>query len=98
VEKYQAVVFQKQSPIVSNRILSTGEQIEEFFFLGLRQKVGVDLGKARQLWGKRALLPWQSAIESLLKDGLVSQKRERIYLPESSYLISNEIFQEFLQA
>ena len=74
------------------------EQVEEFFFLGLRQKGGVDLAQARRQWGKAALGPWETKIAAMHEDGLVVRKMDRIFLPEESYLVSNEIFQEFLLA
>jgi oxygen-independent coproporphyrinogen-3 oxidase len=98
VEKYQEMLAQNQSPIVTNRELTQVEQVEEFFFLGLRQKGGVDLAQARRLWGGAALGPWESKIAAMLEDGLVERQMDRISLAEEAYLVSNEIFQEFLLA
>ena len=98
VEKYQEIVARKESPIATNKKLSTVEQVEEFFFLGLRQKGGVDLAQARRQWGKAALGPWETRIAAMHEDGLVIRQMDRIFLPEDAYLVSNEIFQEFLLA
>src|SRR5690349_1091928 len=51
VDEYQEVILRGISPIMENKKLSAEEQLEEFFFLGLRQKNGVNLQTARDQWG-----------------------------------------------
>jgi len=84
------------SPIVGVRKLSPEEQVEEFFFLGLRQVEGVSLVPARARWGKDLLSRWQGSIEGLTRHGLLRMAGDNFRLAENAYLVSNEVFQEFV--
>lgn len=95
-ETYQARLAQGESPIAESRSLSSQEQIEEFFFLGLRQCQGVDLEWARTRWGAARLAPWAHRISALQDDGLLERRDQRLRLPEQAYLVSNEVFEQFL--
>jgi oxygen-independent coproporphyrinogen-3 oxidase len=87
-----------QSPIDEFRILTLDEQVEEFFFLGLRQVEGVDLELARAHWGASHLRRWEEKIQALVKEGWLGCQRERVRMARHAYLVSNEIFQEFVSA
>ena len=95
--QYAACVADGNLPISEWEVLTEAEQIEEFFFLGLRQSGGVDLGAAARRWGRAALEPWQSRIDSLVQAGLLNKQGSRqLHLAPEAYLLSNEVFQEFL--
>lgn len=95
-ERYAALVEQGASPIADRRALTPTEQIEEFFFLGLRQREGVDVARARERWGREYLAPWEARIAALAGEGWLERRGAAVALPERTYLVSNEIFQEFL--
>ncbi|MGD0125951.1 MAG: radical SAM family heme chaperone HemW [Terriglobia bacterium] len=84
------------TPIGEVRRLSPKEQVEEFFFLGLRQAQGVSLRAARKQWGDDLLSRWQGRIETLTQNGLLTTSGDNFRLAESAYLVSNEVFQEFV--
>ncbi len=86
-----------RSPMTGVRKLSPEEQLEEFFFLGLRQVEGVSLEQARKCWGKDSLSRWRGRIDALTQDGLLNMAGDNIRLAEKAYLVSNEIFQEFVE-
>jgi len=86
-----------RSPIAGVRKLSPEEQLEEFFFLGLRQVEGVSLDLARKQWGKDMVSRWQGRIKTLTQDGLLTMSGDNIRLAKTAYLVSNEIFQEFVE-
>jgi oxygen-independent coproporphyrinogen-3 oxidase len=86
------------SPIEEIRILSPEEQIEEFFFLGLRQMEGVDLAWARLRWGSEHIKPWEDKTLSLAREDRLVREGDHLRLPRDSYVVSNEIFQEFVSA
>lgn len=96
VGRYAAKLTAEQSPIAEFHHLSPEEQLEEFFFLGLRQSEGVDLMLASDRWGPGWLARWEETISNLTKEGWLERKSETVRLKESAYLISNQIFQEFL--
>jgi oxygen-independent coproporphyrinogen-3 oxidase len=85
-----------RSPIVDVRKLSPQEQVEEFFFLGLRQVEGVSLVRARVRWGNDLLSRWQGSIEALAQNGLLRMAGDSLRLAETAYLVSNEVFREFV--
>lgn len=95
-ESYAALVERGASPIAECRQLAESEHIEEFFFLGLREREGVNLAGARARWGRERLAPWEIKIGALTAAGWLKQRDETVALAARSYLVSNEIFQEFL--
>jgi putative oxygen-independent coproporphyrinogen III oxidase len=95
-EVYAANLARGESPIAERRQLSIVEQIEEFFFLGLRQREGVCLGYARNRWGDALLARWRPRIDALVRDRLLESGDGWVRLTPSAYAISNEVFREFL--
>ncbi|HMD99632.1 MAG TPA: radical SAM family heme chaperone HemW [Terriglobia bacterium] len=93
-EIYAAKIGRGESPIAETRTLSVNEQLEEFFFLGLRQRRGVDLAVAVKRWG--SIARWSDKIARLEQEGWIERRDQSIHIPERAYLVSNEIFQEFL--
>ena len=86
-----------RSPLAGVCKLSPQEQLEEFFFLGLRQVEGVSLEAARKRWGTDLVSRWQGRIEILAQDGLLTATGDNIRLAKTAYLVSNEIFKEFVE-
>jgi oxygen-independent coproporphyrinogen-3 oxidase len=98
VQRYLATLGLGESPVDEFRTLTPEEQVEEFFFLGLRQVEGVDLELARERWGAEYLKRWEDKIENLVHEGWVVSRGGRVRLVPHAFLISNEIFQEFISA
>ncbi len=96
VEDYQRKLARGESPIAQRRQLGTDEQIEEFFFLGLRQRRGVDPAAAGRRWGEERLRRWEPVIASLVEEGWIERQAGMIRLPERAWLVSNEILERFL--
>jgi len=93
---YIAKLAQACSPIAEVRRLSPAEQLEEFFFLGLRQAEGVSLASVREQWGVELLSRWQPRIEALTENGLLTKSGDNFRLAKTAYLVSNEVFREFV--
>jgi oxygen-independent coproporphyrinogen III oxidase len=96
VQRYLEQLSTGLAPIEECRILTVEEQVEEFFFLGLRQADGVNLNLARERWGTAYLKRWEEKIQNLVSSGRVVSRGDRIHLARGTYIISNEIFQEFV--
>jgi oxygen-independent coproporphyrinogen-3 oxidase len=94
--EYTAALARGEIPMAEFQTLSPEQWIEEYFFTGLRQAAGVDWPRA--LEGKEAgeTQRWQATIDSLLERGLLERRGKTVRLAEPAYLISNEVFQEFL--
>lgn len=95
-EVYREKLARGESPIAEVRSLSSEEQLEEFFFLGLRRREGVDLALASHRWGRHQVSRWEARITELAREGWLERRADHVRLPERAYLVSNEIFQEFL--
>lgn len=96
VQIYMAKLDAGQSPIDEFHASTVEEQVEEFFFLGMRQTEGVDLQWARTRWGSDRLAPWEEKLQVLAREGWVVFRPPRARLARQAYLVSNEIFQEFV--
>lgn len=94
---YLAKLARRESPITQHQRLTSEEQVEEYFFLGLRQTAGVSLREAESRWGKRLVNPWMDTIHTLVGHGHMEEASGRIRLTKDAYLISNEVFQEFVR-
>jgi oxygen-independent coproporphyrinogen-3 oxidase len=96
VQSYLTKLKAAQPPIDEFRILTAEEQVEEFFFVGLRQVEGINLDRARERWGTGYLERWEDKIQNLAQEGWVVFNGDRVRMAPHAYLISNEIFQEFV--
>jgi oxygen-independent coproporphyrinogen III oxidase len=77
--------------------LSTAQQFEEAWFLGLRMNEGVDLAALKQEFGSEMLEPATRTVERLVDDGLLIADGARVRLTSRGRLLSNDVFQEFLE-
>ena len=98
VRDYMSRVEAGQPAINTCRTLTVTEEVEEFFFLGLRQVEGVNLSVARGRWGVDRLKPWEGKIQRLAMEGWLLREGDQVCMARHAYLISNEIFQEFVSA
>lgn len=75
----------------------TGQALEESFFLGLRLNRGVNLEKLRQQFG-HAVETFLPVIHELVLAGMLSQEAYSIQLTPRGRLLSNEVFERFIDA
>jgi len=97
-ELYSTQLACGKSPIAELRRLTPEEQLEEFFFVGLRQTNGVYLSDASRRWGEAAVSRFRPVINDLRARGLLQVEDERIRMADDAFIFSNEVFQEFLLA
>jgi len=76
--------------------LSPTLQHEEAWFLGLRTNAGVDVAALEREFGRAMIEPAMVTVRKLVKDGLLIFDGERARLTARGRLISNDVFQEFL--
>jgi len=77
--------------------LSPARQHEEAWFLGLRLNQGVDIRALTREFGSELVAPALETVERLVDDGLLLFDGERVRLTSRGRLISNDVFQEFLE-
>jgi len=75
--------------------LSAARQVEEAWFLGLRLNAGVHVAEIEREFGAQpgAL----QAVQKLVADGLLSLDGKFVRLTRQGQLLSNEVFQQFLE-
>src|SRR6266568_2811872 len=93
---YRMKIERGDSPIAKLGRLTDTEQLEEFFFLGLRESAGVELQAVRRRWGREAEETMARIVEELTARQLLARENGRVRLRPEAYLVSNEVFQEFL--
>jgi oxygen-independent coproporphyrinogen-3 oxidase len=76
---------------------SPARQFEEAWFLGLRMNEGVDTVALRQEFGSALLEPAMQTVERLVDDDMLSTDGTRVRLTPRGRLLSNDVFQEFLE-
>jgi oxygen-independent coproporphyrinogen-3 oxidase len=91
LEKYVA-----DTPSQKTTVSATAA-LEEVFFLGLRLNCGVDLREVGEKFGSNFLEALRANFDDLVEQGLLKQSDDRIFLTSRGRLLSNEVFQSFLQ-
>jgi oxygen-independent coproporphyrinogen-3 oxidase len=76
--------------------LSPVSQHEEAWFLGLRMNAGVDVSAIEDEFGSEAVAAALLVIPQLERNGLVVYANGKIVLTAHGRLLSNEVFQAFL--
>ncbi len=77
-------------------VVSSAAALEENFFLGLRLTRGVDLQRIVERFGEESLRNLRPMISELIADGLMQQVGDNLRLTSRGRLLSNEVFQRFL--
>ena len=77
--------------------LSPDRQHEEAWFLGLRMNAGVNLRAVEAEFGTDRVNRARKSVTRLEEDGLLVTDGETVRLTEHGRLLSNDVFQEFLE-
>jgi oxygen-independent coproporphyrinogen-3 oxidase len=78
--------------------ISPEQQFEEAWFLGLRMNEGVNIAALTQEFGTEMLASALRTVERLIDDGLLVADDAHVRLTSRGRLLSNDVFQEFLQS
>ena len=70
--------------------------LEETFFLGLRLNRGVNLQEVRAQFGGATVEGLRPMLEDLAASGMIDWERDRVRLTARGRLLSNEVFERFL--
>jgi oxygen-independent coproporphyrinogen-3 oxidase len=76
---------------------TSAQQHEEAWFLGLRTNAGVDVAALRAEFGEELVDPAMETVRRFAADGLLVFDGVRVRLTARGRLISNDVFQEFLE-
>jgi oxygen-independent coproporphyrinogen-3 oxidase len=83
--------------LLKRAVVSEQSALEEAFFLGLRLSQGVDLRQIATEFGQETVLELQETITELVQAGMLSHERAVIRLTARGRLLSNEVFERFIQ-
>lgn len=76
--------------------ISIKEEIEEFFFLGLRMKKGVTNKNFFDRFNQNINDYFSEEIDKLIKDNLLSKEDDRIFLTNKGFDLSNYVLSHFI--
>lgn len=79
------------------QVLTKKEMEEEFFFLGLRLAAGVSLKEFERRFGLTAEEVYPGLMERMVKEGAAVLERDRFFLTEYGFDVSNYVMAQFLQ-
>lgn len=77
---------------------SRDRQLEEAWFLGLRLSAGIKPAALEAEFGREPVAPGLEVADRLIADGLLERAGDRIRLTPRGRLLSNDVFQEYLQS
>jgi oxygen-independent coproporphyrinogen-3 oxidase len=77
--------------------LTARQQHEEAWFLGLRLNAGVEVAALEREFGEKLVAPALNVVARLTEDGLLTLDGRTVRLTARGQLLSNEVFQEFLE-
>lgn len=89
---YTATIAAGKLPIDHEEAVTSGQALNEEFFLGLRELAGIDLARIEREYGADL----SSRVSRLIDSGLLERDGERIRLSPANLAISNEAFVELM--
>jgi len=97
VRRYMELICHQYHAVDSWSNLTAREHEEEAIFLGLRLTQGIDLLQFERKFGFSLSNRFKEQIEFLKEGQLIDFTPERLRLTPKGYMLSNEVFSEFLQ-
>jgi oxygen-independent coproporphyrinogen-3 oxidase len=89
--------YLESSEPVETTWLTRAQQHEEAWFHGLRLNVGVEVAAVQREFGEAMVAPALKAVARLAENGLLSSDGKTVRLTAQGRLLSNDVFQEFLE-
>ncbi len=81
---------------VEKQNLTTGDEIEEFMFLGLRKTNGISVAEFEQTFHRSIWEVYEKQINKFVEERLLEIEGDRIYLTELGLDLCNSVFVDFL--
>ncbi len=95
-ERYIDAVCKGDSPVVQREYIDRRNEMEEYFFMGLRLMKGIGIDDFEHRFGESPYNLYGKSMDRLLKLGLVNIADNRMYLTEKGVDLSNQVFMEFM--
>jgi len=78
-------------------VVSNEAALEESFFLGLRLMRGINLRELATKFGVEAIENTHATVVELIEGGLMERRGDSVHLTSRGRLLSNEVFERFLE-
>jgi oxygen-independent coproporphyrinogen-3 oxidase len=85
------------SPVAWSSVVDAEAEMGEMLYLGLRLNRGLDWEEVRRACRSDRLVDCESALKEMAGIGLVEWQGNRVRLTRRGMLLSNEVFQQFVQ-
>ena len=96
VRLYEKEMIADQRGPSKTIVLSQEEEMEEFCFLGLRMKSGIDKAAFQKRYGKNIHDIYDEVIEKLIKEKLLIETEERLFMTYKGTALGNYVFEKFI--
>jgi len=96
LEEYRRGVTSGQPARVDEHLLTQGDAMAEYMFLGLRLAEGANLTAFEREFGRSLESVYGSATADLIRLGLLIRKENVLTLTQRGMLLSNQVFSRFL--
>ncbi|MGJ7912194.1 radical SAM family heme chaperone HemW [Neobacillus sp. LXY-1] len=96
IKKYMDTLLNSQLPVFETHKVSTGEQMEEEMFLGLRKAKGVSIQHFMEKFDRDPRVLFKKELADLVEKQWIKVTEDEIYLTNKGRLLGNEVFQSFL--
>lgn len=96
LEEYRRGVTSGQLARVDEHLLTQGDAMAEYMFLGLRLAEGANLTAFEREFGRSLESVYGSATADLIRLGLLIRKENVLTLTQRGMLLSNQVFSRFL--
>ncbi len=93
---YMKAVLSGNPPPMETEALTKEEEIEEYCFLHLRMKEGIEKRNYAARYGEPIEMRYAAVIEKLCREGLLAETEERIFMTKRGAALGNLVFEEFL--
>ncbi|RLK63407.1 oxygen-independent coproporphyrinogen III oxidase [Atopobacter sp. AH10] len=97
IQHYLAPLKENKKPVIHEKALTIEEEMEEYFFLGLRRMSGVSLTDFQQQFGYAVEEIYPGVVKKLVDSGLLAVEGERIFLSQEGIFLGNNVFAQFLR-
>ncbi len=94
---YLQAVEEARSPREWREEINAGRGLEENLYLGLRLTQGIDWDQIRQAYAPDLVKACEGALKELAELGLVEREGSVVRLTRRGMLLSNEVFQRFVE-
>jgi oxygen-independent coproporphyrinogen-3 oxidase len=98
LSSYLTAVEKGRSPVLWRERADEGRNLEETIILGLRLNRGLDWDQLRKSFDTKRLAAHEASFRQLEETGLVEWKDAEIRLTRRGMLLSNEVFQKFINS